>query len=81
VTDEPSSRYRLLSSLGKGGMDEVFLADDTQLGRKVALKFLPEALEADDRARAMLGDAIARFKKIGMSWHLEQAEHSLAGLD
>ena len=43
-------RYRLLSSLGKGGMGEVFLADDAQLGRKVAIKFLTEALETDPKA-------------------------------
>ena len=49
-----SSRYRLLSSLGKGGMGEVFLADDTQLGRKVAIKFVTEALEADPTARERL---------------------------
>jgi len=47
-------RYRLLSSLGKGGMGEVFLADDTQLGRKVTIKFVTEALEADPTARARL---------------------------
>ena len=47
-------RYRLLSSLGAGGMGEVFLADDTQLGRKVAIKFLTEALEADATARERL---------------------------
>ena len=51
---ETSSRYRILSSLGKGGMGEVFLADDTQLGRKVAIKFLTKALEADQTARERL---------------------------
>ena len=49
-----TQRYALLSSLGQGGMGEVFLADDTQLGRKVAIKFLTEALENDATARERL---------------------------
>ena len=47
-------RYTLLDSLGNGGMGEVFLADDTQLGRKVAIKFLTAALENDATARERL---------------------------
>ena len=45
-----TSRYRVLQSLGKGGMGEVFLADDTQLGRKVAIKFLADGTTNDEKA-------------------------------
>lgn len=48
------SHFRILQKLGSGGMGEVFLAEDTKLDRKVALKFLPGILWNESEARERL---------------------------
>jgi eukaryotic-like serine/threonine-protein kinase len=48
--------YQITSQIGKGGMGEVYLADDLNLNRKVALKFLPDAFAGDS-------ERMARFER------------------
>jgi serine/threonine-protein kinase len=52
--------YRVLARLGAGGMGEVYLAEDTKLGRKVALKLLPaECTKNEERLRRFRQEARA----------------------
>ena len=56
MIDETISHYKVLRRIGAGGMGEVYEAEDSQLGRHVALKFLSETLSADPLA-------LERFKR------------------
>lgn len=55
-TGRQIGRYTIIKSIGKGGMGQVYLAEDSSLARQVALKVLPEDFAAD-------GDRLRRFEQ------------------
>jgi serine/threonine protein kinase len=63
MTGKTLGHYRVGEPLGRGGMGEVYGADDINLNRKVALKFLPDAFAGDP-------ERMARFEREAGCSHL-----------
>src|SRR5688572_21406305 len=57
-------RYRIIGLLGRGGMGEVYRADDLRLGQPVALKFLPAALNQDPVRLAQLHNEVRTARQV-----------------
>lgn len=59
-----TGRFRIVGLLGRGGMGEVYQAEDLTLHQAVALKFLPEAVEGDPECLARMLDEVRAARQV-----------------